>query len=357
MPYLGNTPAEAYTSFDKQTITGNGGTSYTLDHAVGNEQEIEVFVNNVRQEPSVAYTVSGTSLTMTGNVESSDDFYVVFQGKATQTATHPETFDLKAVNGTFSGDVIVDGKLTSTSNGDITIEPNGTGTIVLSHGASGVSPNYSEVFIEDDNHAELTFATPNNKQGRINFTDPDANNQGRLIYDHADNSLAIHTNGSERMRIDSNGVVTRSVIPAWRLTAVHDDRTASGSTSVEWSNTTDSESADNRRFLLGGCTLGGTSPTNHEITVPVTGLYQVNVNMRVDEVGSGYVFMVVQVNNSNVIDAYSIEGSPSGSYQTLTISEVIYIRANDTVQVQVGTNSDTSYEIDGNSTFSGALIG
>ena len=117
MPYLGNTPAEAYTSFDKQTITGDGGASYTLDHAVANEQEIEVFVNNVRQEPSVAYTVSGTALTMTGNVESSDDFYVVFQGKATQTATHPETFDLKAVNGTFSGDVsAVDGTFT----GDLT---------------------------------------------------------------------------------------------------------------------------------------------------------------------------------------------------------------------------------------------
>ena len=102
MAYIGNTPAEAYTSIDKQTITGNGGASYTLDHAVANENEIEVFVNNVRQEPSVAYTVSGTALTMTGNVESSDDFYVVFQGKAIQTTAHPEGQDLKARNGTFN---------------------------------------------------------------------------------------------------------------------------------------------------------------------------------------------------------------------------------------------------------------
>lgn len=75
---------------DKQTITGNGGTSYTLDHAVANVNEIEVFVNNVRQEPSVAYTVAGTALTMTGNVASSDDFYVVFQGKALQTVVPPD---------------------------------------------------------------------------------------------------------------------------------------------------------------------------------------------------------------------------------------------------------------------------
>ena len=89
MAYLGNAPAEAYSSIDKQTLTGNGGTSYTLDHSVANENEIEVFVNNVRQEPSVAYTVAGTALTMGGNVESSDDFYIVYQGKALQTVTPP----------------------------------------------------------------------------------------------------------------------------------------------------------------------------------------------------------------------------------------------------------------------------
>ena len=85
MAYIGNVPADKYTTFDKQTITGDGGTGYTLDHAVANAQEIEVFVNNVRQEPGVAYTVSGTALTMTGNVASTDDFYVVYQGKAIQT--------------------------------------------------------------------------------------------------------------------------------------------------------------------------------------------------------------------------------------------------------------------------------
>ena len=90
MGYIGNQTSNSYTSLDKQTITGDGGASYTLDHAVANEQEIEVFVNNVRQEPSVAYTVSGTALTMTGNVESSDDFYVVFQGKAIQTVVPPD---------------------------------------------------------------------------------------------------------------------------------------------------------------------------------------------------------------------------------------------------------------------------
>ena len=161
--------------------------------------------------------------------------------------------------------------------------------------------------------------------------------------------------GTTGLTIDTNGVIVRSVVPAWRATAIHDDRTASGASPVTWSTATDTN--DNRRYRLGGVTLGGTSPTNHEFTVPVTGLYQLNVNMRVDEVGTSYMYMLLQVNNSTTSDAYSIIGTPSSNYHTMNISDVYYMEANDTVQVQVGTNSDSSYEIDGNSTFSGVLVG
>jgi microcystin-dependent protein len=90
MGYVGNQTTNSYSSMDKQVITGNGGASYTLTHAVANAQEIEVFVNNVRQEAGVAYTVAGTALSMTGNVASTDDFYVIYQGKALQTVVPPD---------------------------------------------------------------------------------------------------------------------------------------------------------------------------------------------------------------------------------------------------------------------------
>ena len=85
MPYLGNPLATAFSTINKQDLTGGTGTSFTLDYSVGSSQDIEVFVNNVRQEPGVAYTANGTSLTMTGSIVATDDFYVVFQGKAQQT--------------------------------------------------------------------------------------------------------------------------------------------------------------------------------------------------------------------------------------------------------------------------------
>ena len=98
MGYVGNQTTNSFTSMAKQDITGNGGANYTLSHAVANEQEIEVFVNNVRQEGGVgkAYTVSGTALTMTGNVTSSDIFYVVYQGKAVGSIVPPDGTVTKA---------------------------------------------------------------------------------------------------------------------------------------------------------------------------------------------------------------------------------------------------------------------
>ena len=89
MPYFGNQLARSFSAVSYQDLTGGSGTGFTLDHAVANANEVEVFVNNVRQEPNVAYTVSGTTMTMTGSVASTDDFYVVFQSKAQQSITLP----------------------------------------------------------------------------------------------------------------------------------------------------------------------------------------------------------------------------------------------------------------------------
>lgn len=127
MGYVGNEPSVNFTSFAKQDITGDGGASYTLTHAVANANEIEVFVNNVRQEPTSAYSVSGTALTMTGNVASTDDFYVIYLGKALQTTTPPD--------GSVTNAKIVDSTIDLTSKV--------TGVLPVANGGTGVSSNFS----------------------------------------------------------------------------------------------------------------------------------------------------------------------------------------------------------------------
>tara|TARA_Y100000813_G_scaffold96491_1_gene68882 strand:- start:589 stop:1443 length:855 start_codon:yes stop_codon:yes gene_type:complete len=89
MSTLGQKPATQHVSLQKQTITGNGGTSYSLQQSVSSALDIAVFVNNTRQEPAVAYSATGTTLTMTGAVNASDHFYVLFLGKAITTTGLP----------------------------------------------------------------------------------------------------------------------------------------------------------------------------------------------------------------------------------------------------------------------------
>ena len=81
MPYLGSTPNASFSSRTKQDFTANGSTTaFTLSSAVASANDIEVFVGNVRQEPTDAYTVNGTTLTMSEAPATGLNFYVVFKG-------------------------------------------------------------------------------------------------------------------------------------------------------------------------------------------------------------------------------------------------------------------------------------
>ena len=87
MAYIGIKPAESFTSFATQTFSTSATSSYTLDHAVTNENELALFINNVRQQPGSgkAYTATGTALTLSANTASTDTMYAIFLGRALQT--------------------------------------------------------------------------------------------------------------------------------------------------------------------------------------------------------------------------------------------------------------------------------
>ena len=92
MGYIGGEPDTNYTSFAQQTITGNGGTSYTLAHSVANGKEILLYINNIKQEEGSgkAYEATGTTLTLSESISSTDECYCVFLGKALQTTVPPD---------------------------------------------------------------------------------------------------------------------------------------------------------------------------------------------------------------------------------------------------------------------------
>ena len=93
MAYLG-TPIDTQNQFQSlqgKRFSGDGSTTaFTLDIAPSSVFDIEVFVENVRQDPNSAYGISGTTLTFTGAPPSgTNNIYVVHQAKAVGTIDVP----------------------------------------------------------------------------------------------------------------------------------------------------------------------------------------------------------------------------------------------------------------------------
>jgi len=196
MGYVGNKADSNYSSIDKQIITGNGGTSYTLSHSVANANEIEVFVNNVRQDPGVAYTVNNAALTMTGAVANSDSFYVVFIGKAVQTkvpadgsvgtAKLASGIAISASTGTFSGNV-----------GIGTTTPDHTLVVRRTDGTSKILE-----LSTGDSTATMNFSRDGNPTAFIKMLEDGSSGTGALIF-----GTGSSASPAERMRLTSAGNV------------------------------------------------------------------------------------------------------------------------------------------------------
>ena len=91
MSYLGNPLSTAFSSRIKQDFASPSGTSFTMNQAVSDPNDISLYINHVRQEPGIAYTVDGSStLTTTGTLTASDDMYIIYDELTIQTAEHPE---------------------------------------------------------------------------------------------------------------------------------------------------------------------------------------------------------------------------------------------------------------------------
>ena len=85
MPYVGVQPSTSFQTLAKQDFATSATTSYTLSQSVSSANDIALFINNVRQEPTYAYSASGTALTLTAATTSSDDMYCVYLGRAVGT--------------------------------------------------------------------------------------------------------------------------------------------------------------------------------------------------------------------------------------------------------------------------------
>lgn len=130
MAYVGREPRHGF--LEGQTSTFNGSTTtVTLQRNVSSTDAIDVYIDNVHQEPDVAYTLSsgGDSITFTGTPENGAKLYVRFHGI---------TFDTARANRLIN----TDGGSTATLADNDTFTMSLDGTTVISATSSGVTiPN------------------------------------------------------------------------------------------------------------------------------------------------------------------------------------------------------------------------
>ena len=119
MAYLGNAPKGNLLTMNSSQFTGNGSTTnFTLSQSVGNTNEIEVFVGNVRQDPHSAYTVSGgTTLSFTAAPPAgTNNIYVVYIGKSLGEVTPGENSIefgmIKSINGGYENKATISSTFT-----------------------------------------------------------------------------------------------------------------------------------------------------------------------------------------------------------------------------------------------------
>ena len=223
MAYIGKAPNTAIVNqATSQSFSGNGSTTaFTLTRSVNVGEDLEVFVENVQQEPGSgkSYTASGTTLTFDEAPPSgTNNIYVIYRGEATinPRLEHDANSALSATTGTFtqlnSDNIRIDGNTISSTdtNGDITLDPNGTGDTIIASGNLGVgeaspaelvhikgaSGAATDVQIQggDDTNSVRMFM--GGSTNRLN---------GRIVYGVSDDSLQFSTSGNEQMRIDAGG--------------------------------------------------------------------------------------------------------------------------------------------------------
>ena len=121
MAYLGKVAINRSTGTSKDSFSGDGSTTaFTMSRSVLLVTDIEVFVDNVQQEPTTAYTVSATTLTFTeAPANGTNNVYVIHRSGNNDSMTIQSGISATLSDATISGTLTV-------SSGTLTVSGSGS---------------------------------------------------------------------------------------------------------------------------------------------------------------------------------------------------------------------------------------
>ena len=143
MAYLGNNPADAFVETIKDRFSGNdSSTQFTLS-VDATTNAIEVFVENVQQEPTISYSVAGTTLTFdSAPPAGTNNIYVIHRDPAVArpfvttgniadgSITTAKIADNSVTNAKLANDSVSFAEITLTANNGI-IKSTGAGQMYI----------------------------------------------------------------------------------------------------------------------------------------------------------------------------------------------------------------------------------
>mgnify|MGYP003152278349 CR=1 FL=1 len=326
MPYIGNQLATQFQAFATQTITGDGSTGYTLDRAVANGKELLVYINNVKQEEGSgkAYTASGTTITFSEAVASTDSCYLVYMGSAQQTVTAP------------------DGSIVSGQIANATLAlPSGL-TVVGNTGIGTTSPD-EILHLKTTADADLGLKVQNDDTQAF----CKVQSGGTALYGgNAGVNFVSGGSFATAMNIDSNGHITKPLQPAFLVHPSTDQNNFSINTDV--TVVFDSERFDNNSDFA-----------SNTFTAPVTGRYQLNLMLRLNsaDTAASYYQVKMVTSNDNYTSTLAPNFSSDPNYFPINSSVLADMDANDTFVVKIYQSGGSAQtDISPNSFVSGFLV-
>lgn len=312
MSYIGqNLPSNSFIGYTTDTFAGDGSTTaFTMSKAPFSESAVIVVINNVVQQPTADFTISGTTLTIDAAVASGDVIYATHIGGALPIGQASSVTSNIAITTTGA----------SNFNGGVTM--------------GGTTPT-------------LTIGDAGAEDTKIVF---DGNAQDFHIgLDDSADSLTIGLGSAlgttSHMVIDATGAVTKPLQPAFLVHPASGQANMSSGAQLVFGT---------ERFDQNGDFASNT------FTAPVTGRYQLNLNIRTGQLDIDAAYTLFQIETSNK-SYQNIQATSSfdadAAYWTFNINVLADMDASDTADCHYYQNSGgAQVDLDSESYFSGYLV-